>query len=158
MDEFNLEDPKKADHLVPESGPGEDAAGFSAKTQQEKFLGGGGNQEITPQQPEAGVEAVTPTRASRSFLERTGQRIKRDWRILLPGVGIIALSTGLADAPLVVKGIIAGVAVLPMAYEAYRSYKVNKAADAAEEAAEQAAEAGKTEVVAPAEGTPQTQD
>src|SRR3989344_4189133 len=39
----DLDDPTKneeVDHFVPESGPGQEAANFSAKAQQEKFLGG----------------------------------------------------------------------------------------------------------------------
>ena len=38
---INPEDSNRVEHLVPEGGPGEDAAGFSARRQQEKFLGGG---------------------------------------------------------------------------------------------------------------------
>ncbi len=38
----NSEDSNKVDHLVPESGPGENAANFSAKAQKQEFLGGGG--------------------------------------------------------------------------------------------------------------------
>ena len=107
----------------------------------------GGNPEIIPR-PEAPknptearvAEESDPTRASRSFLERAGESIQKRWRVLLPGAAIIALNLGFVDSPLMVKGLIAGAAVLPMAHEAYKSYRVNKAADAAEEAAEQVAE------------------
>lgn len=52
----NAEDPNRVDHLVPESGPGESAANFSAKkAQQEQFLGGGGpkSPELQSQQKES---------------------------------------------------------------------------------------------------------
>lgn len=113
---MNDADSARADYEVsPESGQGEQAVGFSAKTQQEAFLGGGGSEKPPKLEGEN-----TTTRVSRSFLERTGQRIKKDWPVLLPLATIATLATGI-DAPLVAKGVIAAVSLAPLAVRAIKN-------------------------------------
>lgn len=76
-----------------------------------------------PQEVAKVIGEPTPTRASRSFLEKATARIKRDWRVMLPGIAIIALSTPIADMPLVVKGLIGGASLVPQAIKTIKTFR-----------------------------------
>jgi len=67
------ENSAKDDFVVPESGPGEEAASFNAKAQQEKFLGGGGSPETVQSNP---LEASKQKESlDRKFVEVNGTRV-----------------------------------------------------------------------------------
>jgi len=64
------ENSAKDDFVIPESGPGEEAAGFNAKAQQEKFLGGSSLGEHSQQEASKKEDGL-----DRKFVEVNGTRV-----------------------------------------------------------------------------------
>lgn len=68
----------KDDFVVPEAGPGEEAAGFNAKAQQENFLGGGGGPEMKPRPQTVEQKTYLPDQKLTEMEKRTeGQNLIR---------------------------------------------------------------------------------
>lgn len=74
------QDPKivdeKVDFAMPESGPGQDAAGFSAKAQQEEFLGDASQEkpQVEPEQPQSQPKESEWPMGARKSIEVNGRR------------------------------------------------------------------------------------